>query len=465
MRSKKTVGSLVLLICLALSLSVWAQNERARVVVAQPNAASANPVTLRLKATLGIHRHQLETIDFSPDGQFLVTGSEQDKTKLWNIASGRLIAELDGSINPRHIGYEQSRTVFSPDSQLLLTTRGKDVSLWDATTGQLKFTLTGHEDNITAVSFSPGGERLATGSSDGTIRLWNVTTGQFIKSLTVWRVKNLPKYRIISRALSWPVIINLSFSPDGHQVLTTANTGATDSPAKLWDAETGKLLASLGGHTRQVGTMTESAAVDQAMFSPDGNFILTLGSDEAKLWDARSGGLKATLENLGGGISFSPDGRFLGLIKYKSRTGILSMKSLSVRAELGVDTVFLNQLAFSPDSQTLVFASGYKKYQAKLIDVSGGDIKATIPLISKFGNDIVSPDYQKDVDLLAFHPNSRWLMGSNHNSVRFWDAETGHLVTETMEGRDPAAISPGGHLLVTAGKDKKSVLVWEMVGV
>lgn len=449
------------MILYALCLPLMAQ-DRSRVVQLQ-SANDTNPVTLRLKATFGSHRHQLETIDFSPDGQFLVTGSDQDKTKLWNVATGQLIAELDGSINPRYLGYEQSRTVFSSDSQFLLTTRGKDVSLWDATTGQLKFTLTGHEDDITAASFSPGGERLATGGSDGTVRLWNATNGQFIQSLAVWRVKKLPKYRIISRALSWPVRINLSFSPDGHQVLTTANTDSTDSPAKLWDAETGKLLASLGGHTRQVGLMLEPAAVDQAMFSPDGNFILTLGAEEAKLWDARTGDLKATLENLSGGAaSFSPDGRFLGLIKYKGRTGILSMQSLSVQAEFGVDPIFLNQMAFSPDSQALVFAGGYKKYQAKLIDVSGGDIKATIPLLSKLGTDFISPEYQKNVDLLSFHPNSHLLMGANHNSVRFWDVLTGQLIAETTGGRDPAAISPDGKLLVTAGTDKKSVLIWEI---
>lgn len=128
----------------------------------------------------------------------------------------------------------------------------------------------------------------------------------------------------------------------------------------------------------------------------------------------------------------------------------------------GVNTGFHNQQAFSPDSRTYVMASGYKGYHATLIDVSTGRVRAKIPLVAKWGFDWIS-SYQKDVDILSFHPSSKFLMGTNHNSVKMWDVSTGRLVWETTEGRDPAAFSVDGKLLVTVGKDKKMVLLWEVV--
>jgi len=127
----------------------------------------------------------------------------------------------------------------------------------------------------------------------------------------------------------------------------------------------------------------------------------------------------------------------------------------------GVDTGFLNQQIFSPDSQTCVTGSGYKHYHATVIDVSTGQVRAKIPLVSKWGFDWVS-DYQKDVDALSFHPGGGFLMGANHTSVRLWTTSTGTLVWETTEGRDPAVFSRDGRLLATVAKDKKTVLVWSI---
>ena len=87
---------------------------------------------------------------------------------------------------------------------------------------------------------------------------------------------------------------------------------------------------------------------------------------------------------------------------------------------------------------------------------------AKIPLVAKWGFDFVS-EYQKEVDRLSFHPSSKFLLGANHGSVKLWDVSNGELVCETTEGRDPAQFSRDGRLLATVGKDKKTVLLWEMV--
>ncbi len=440
----KRVTIFLAVIAFLCSLAIAQERQR---LVTQPDGTK---LALKLKASLAGHEGQVSVLAISPNGEFLATASDvENATRLWNTQTGELIAALDG-VTP----------LFNPDGHVLLTTSKKNVKLWDAVTGKLKLTLTGHTENITAASFSGDGSKLATGSEDGTVKLWDPVTGQTPARLTVWRVKKIPRYRIFSRALHVPVIVYVMFSPDQKTVLT--NTYWEESPAKLWDASSGRLQAELGGHTTKVGHETKAAGVTDARFSPDGKFIVTQSIDMVKLWETATGRMIEKFDILFPVTDFSPDSRWLGFIRIGRDVGLFNLETLKLQPVAGVNTGFLNQQAFSPDSRTYVMGSGYKNYHATLIDVSTGRVRAKIPLVSKWGFDPIS-SYQKDVDVLSFHPSSKFLMGVNHNSIRMWDVFTGALVCETTEGRDPAVFSVDGALLVTVGKDKKTVLLWNLV--
>ena len=406
-------------------------------------------LSLKLRATLTGHEEEVFGVTFSPNGEFLATSSyRENATRLWSTATGQLIAVLDG-IAP----------AFSPDSRVLLTDSKKTIKLWNST-GKLQVTLTGHEGNITAATFSPDGTQLATGSEDGTLKIWNTSTGQTSVTLPVWKVKKMSRYRIFSRVLVTPVEVYVRFSPDQHTVLT--NTYSERSSAKLWDVATGRLQAELAGPTIEVLYDTRVAGVTDAAFSPDGKFILTESDNRVRLWDAATGTLVKELEIEFRISDFSPDSRWLGLIKTGKNVGLLNLENLTVQPIADVDTGFINQHHFSPDSRTYAIASGYDNYHATLIDVATGKVRTTIPLVAKWGFDIVS-EYQKETDLIRFHPSSKFLMGANHSSVKMWDVSTGELLYETREGRDPAVFSRDGMMLATVGKDKKTVLLWDVV--
>jgi len=415
----------------------------------QPERKNSNNIALKAKATLIGHKSQVYGLTFSPNGEFLATASYgENATRLWSTASGELIAALDG-IAPE----------FSPDGQVLMTVSNKTVKLWSST-GKLKLTLSGHDGNITAATFSPDGTQLATGSEDGTVKVWNAITGQTSVTLTVWKVKKIARYRIFSRALHIPVEVYVKFSPDQHTVLT--NTYWEYSSAKLWDVAAGRLQAELCGQTVEVLYETKTVGVTKASFSRDGKFIATQSDNKTRLWDAATGRLIDEFKNEFSATDISPDSKWLGVIRVGKNAGLLQLENLTLRPIEDVNRDFVNQHGFSPDSRTYVMGSGYKPYHATLIDVATGRVRAKIPLLAKWGFDIVS-EYQKDVDLLSFHPSSKLLMGANHSSVRMWDVSTGELVCETSEARDPAEFSADGRLLATVGKDKKTVLLWEMM--
>jgi WD40 repeat protein len=132
--------------------------------------------------------------------------------------------------------------------------------VWEAETGKELHSLTGHEGGVYSVSWSPDGNRLATASNDGTVRVWDAGSGGQLLTITVIAEG--------SRSQVW----NASWSPDGHWLAS----GSDDGTARIWDANTGKELLTLRGH---------SCAVTSVAWSPDSK-RLVIGSEDhtAKVW-------------------------------------------------------------------------------------------------------------------------------------------------------------------------------------
>lgn len=114
------------------------------------------------------HDWSVLAADFSPDGQFLITGSEDNSAKLWNVATGACEWTLSGHTAP------VASVAFAPDGAPRVLTGSHDQSakLWDADTGKEILTLNRHTDDVTSVSFSPDGREILTASRDGTAVIW-----------------------------------------------------------------------------------------------------------------------------------------------------------------------------------------------------------------------------------------------------------------------------------------------------
>ena len=224
------------------------------------------------------------SVAFSPDGNRIVSGSDDKTVRMWDADTGQPIGEpLTGHTDG------VSSVAFSPDGHRLASgSYDKTVRLWDADTGQpVGQPLTGHTASVSSVAFSPDGHRLASGSCDNTVRLWDADTGQPIgaaadrphrRGVRVWRSAptatasppaapttrcgcGTPTPANPRRAADRPhgTVFSVAFSPDG----TGIASGSADKTVRLWDADTGQPIGEpLTGHTDTVYSVA---------FSPDGH--------------------------------------------------------------------------------------------------------------------------------------------------------------------------------------------------
>jgi WD40 repeat protein len=197
--------------------------------------------------------------------------------RVWDAATGNELASLRAE-NGLFLFAQ-----FSPDGTHVLTAdSGHQVRAWEWRARKVVLSWQ-VEHAMSAVAVSPDGSRLATGSSDGSIRIWAIASGL--------RQAVLNGHQGAVRAIA--------FSPDGR-LLATASA---DQTACLWDAHTGAELAVLRGHER---------ALQAVAFSQDGRCIVTAAADHtARVWDAASGKELFTLTGHQGPVAsavFSPDG-------------------------------------------------------------------------------------------------------------------------------------------------------------
>jgi RNA polymerase sigma factor (sigma-70 family) len=229
------------------------------------------------------HVASIDAIAFSPDGKYLVSGGENNDgtIRLWDVETGEELRKL--KVNDWYGGVGSS-LVFSPDGKTIAS----KVHFWDAASGaQIR-----HFDFPygNAVGFSPDGKRLAFGSGNGSVRLWDQTGG---KTITEWNANDR-----LEHANYWQTW----FSPDLKAVLVSS--GKNHKVVWLCDAATGKVMHEI--------PLTHWAV--SAAFSPDGKTLALAAGTDVHLWDTATGKeirrLKGHQDYISS-VAFSPDGKTL----------------------------------------------------------------------------------------------------------------------------------------------------------
>ncbi|MFD5592246.1 helix-turn-helix domain-containing protein [Streptomyces griseorubiginosus] len=288
--------------------------------------------------------------------------------------------------------------------------------------------LTGHAGPVNAVAFAPGGGLLASGSSDGTVRLWRTAERRQTAVLTApGKVRSV------------------AFSPDGR-LLAAGVLGAAGGTVRVWDVPTRRVVA----------TLTTDTPVRAVAYAPDGRTLASAGSDGTiTLW--RAGGAHDRVATFRGhrdavnALAYSPDGRTLASGGSDHTVRLWDTVRHRPLAVLAGHSAEVLGVAFAPDGRTL--ASGGADRVVRLWDRAR--LRSTAALTGA----------SDDVNAVAFTPDSTTVIGAaGDGAVRLWDVR-GHRITTVLSGHTDyvlgVAAGPGGTLLATAGFDE-SVVLWDL---
>ncbi|MCB8764560.1 AAA-like domain-containing protein [Planktothrix agardhii 1029] len=413
------------------------------------------------------HTSMVSTVQFSPKGDLIASGSQDKTVKLW---------KPDGSLWKTLIGHEGGiiGLAFSPRHPLLASASGdKTIKLWK-TDGSYLRTLNGHKEPVLAVSFSPNQDILISASFDHTIKLWTID-GKLLKTIPAHGAE----------------IRTVVFSPDGQRFAS----GSADNTVKIWKSD-GTLLKTLTGHQGEVMAVA---------WSPDGQTLASASRDKTiKLW-SREGLLVNTLgpfDNAVWDVVFSPNQKFLAA-GMRNKEVQLWRKDAKTSVYTPYKTLFghngeVSDIVFSPDSQIIASASWDKSVKlwktkdylvTRLIDhqdsvwgiafspdgqtIASSSLDQTIKLWTKKGQLLQTLTGQNSwVNQVEFSSNGQWLASASSNeTIKLWKkAKNGTFITnpnQTLLGHKAGVwgikFTPDNQSLISASWDE-SVKIWGIDG-
>ncbi len=457
------------------------------------------------------HKTEVSAVAFSPDDRLAFSGDRNGRGVLWNRETGQQIATLweDDQINA---------AAFLPDGRHLLTASNYNVvRQWQIPEGtEMKERVLRHPAAVVSLSVSGDGRLALTACGDGVVRLWDVAAAKEIRSLTAtggraafaqnlrrqlqdyrWTAQQAATQCQVSEALLrdlltaktqatpeladrlagvfhcrpsdlWKTVFSVAIAPDGRTGLTVA---ADDRQVRLWNLADGSEVLyptaadRLGPFLDLTGGQFRGL-VWAAEFAPQGDRIVTVGGDSARLWDLRKDVAAGNRELMSfsphGAVAsaeFSPDGKYLVTGSWDTSARVWGAQTGQVIRQLGVGLDQpqqehrgrVNRAAFSPDGRMLVTASD--DGTAKLWSAADWTMLRTL-----------TGHAGAVLHAVFSHDSRRVLTASRDKTARIWDAATGQSLA-VLAGHEwavlQAAFSANDQWVVTGSADN-SAIVWKL---
>lgn len=363
--------------------------------------------------------------DLSSDGNCLATGSDGKGVRLWQLQTG----------DCRTLAYTSHvwSLSFNPTGTLLATaSEDRTIKLWDTTTGELVQTLPDHTRSVWLACFSPDGQMLVSASDDRTIKLWDTQTGRCLRTLRTYN--------------NW--VLAVAFSP-GQEWLVSSSE---DRLIRIWQPELGECLRILSGHT----DIVSAVAVLPPNPALQTHEILASASDDQtiKLWDIKTGDCLRTIRGHRDwvqSVGFSGDGRLLASGSSDRTIKVWDWQTGECLQTLEGHVQSVKSVAFNLHQPRLL-ASGSDDQTVKLWDLETGICTTTLQGHADW---VLSVAFNPRGDLVA--------SGSGDRTIKLWAADLGECL-QTLQGHENrvrcVVFSPDGQTLASAGEDH-TIKLWD----
>lgn len=344
----------------------------------------------------------------------------------------------------------QSDNVFacavSPDGSFIVSGNADgSVKIWDTSTGEERATLTGHRDGVMGCAIGPDGSLIVSASLDGTLKVWEVAGGT---------------ERMTLAGHDGPVR-GCAVSPDG----SFAVSASEDRTLKVWDLTSGSERTTLRGHDDEVRTCA---------VSPDGSFVVS-GSNDAtlKIWDTANWEEQRTLKGDPHheweghyswvlGCAVSPDGSFIVSVSRDATVKVWSVAGGHMYATLAGHGDMLLTCAVSPDGSFLV--SGGADKTLKVWDAPPEPLADFHPSSRDWRERTTLLGHAFWVTASAIAPDASFIVSAGSpGGLRIWDVSRARGVPTRgrhLQMVTGSTVSPGGDLIVTASDDH-TLKLWD----
>ena len=349
----------------------------------------------------------LDAIAFTPDSKEIVTASQDDQGRLWDIDSNEQLGAWKHKSNVLC-------TAVSHDGKLIATgSRDGLVQLIDRATGNPTGAPISHNDAVNAVRFSSDDNMLLTCSDDHFVNLWDIGLR-----------------RLLQQGVHHGAVNDAQFGPDQQTYVSVSD----DHTARLWDLESGEERLQV----------THEDDVTQVDYHPTGGYFVTASEDKtAKLWETIEGECLATFSHESDVVEalFSPDGSSIATCS-NDRTVRLWNTVMGEELYRWSHRAAVDDIDFSADGRLLASASDDKT--VRIWDTETGVESPLSPLVHRL-----------DVDAAKFSPDGEWLATVADNEVRVWRFENFREPPQLFElaGITTGCLSPTGQWIAAGATD------------
>ena len=304
--------------------------------------------------------HQILSVGYSQNGNFVFTLGSDHKIIVWEKATGNIHRTVTAGPG------RSDAAAFSSDDRFLIS-GGADqtVIVWNLALGEVFRQLDGHEGAVTCVTAGVDPSIIASGSIDRTVRIWDISMGEVLHVL-----EGLPDK-----------VTSLDFHPDGDLIIA----GSADGTVAIWDTNSGALI---GSH------QPDAEGVHAVRFSPNGNFYAVGGGESrVSIWNSYN---RMLINYLFGHLepvktlAFSPDGRYLLTGDTNEYIVLTQMNSWKIAFHSTKQGGEIASLAFNPDGTSFISATKGSE-SLKVWDASSLDIESATVTASRAAERILRP--------------------------------------------------------------------------